>query len=365
MFKAKFLGLGALVAVLATCVPQAFANYLDAVTGSATCSTYSLQVTENDLTPGSLYQINWDLTFTPTSGTPINVSSSTTFTAEQVNGVIQNITEPLGPLTGTYTVTGSVTLQELNNPSQVGVSNPFPVDFAVTSLTCSVTPPPPTCTKTSNSYGSFNGNVVKNGGSIWFNANFSAIGIPKTGATITFTNSTISFTAGGKNYNLPVPNGQIVFSPSATTVSTTFNSLTNAWDTVSPIGGDDEIFLTGLSWPVPVAGLPGGVKNVNWQGTFGASPASANILLQWKWCASAYTSFTSSYNNLCVKPGHNHSCGYQNSSSDHAGTCEGYDTHNVPWKNHVIPGACGNGGNNYNGTCNPPVYVQLNCGCGH
>jgi hypothetical protein len=81
--------------MLATCVPQAFANYIDAVAGSATCSTYSLQVTDNDQTPGSLYQINLDLTFTPASGSPINVTSSATFTAEQVNGVVQNITEPI------------------------------------------------------------------------------------------------------------------------------------------------------------------------------------------------------------------------------------------------------------------------------
>jgi hypothetical protein len=364
MFKAKFLGLGVLVATLATCAPQAFANYIDAVTGSATCSTYSLQVTENDLTAGSLYQINWNLTFTPASGSPINVSSSTTFTAEQVNGVVQNLTEPLGPLTGAYTVSGSVTLQELDNPSDVGVSNPFPVDFSVTSLTCSSTPPPPTCTKTSSNLGSFNSSAISSGGAIWFNANFNATGIPRTGATVTFTNSTISFTAAGKNYNLPVPNGQITFTPSASTITTTFNSLTNTWDTTSPIAGDDEIFLTGLSWPVPAGGLQGNVKNVNWQGTFGVTPSTSNIMIQWKWGAAAYASFTSSYNNLCVKAGHNYSCGYQNSSGDHAGTCEGYDTHNTPWKNHVIPGACGYGGSNYTGTCNPSVCVQLNCGCG-
>jgi len=362
MFKSKFLGLGALVAVLATCVPQAFANYIDAVTGSATCSTYSLQVTENDLSVGGLYQINWNLTFTPTSGSPINVASSTTFTAQEINTVVQNITEPIGPLTGTYTVSGSVTLQELNNPSQVGVSNPFPVDFAVTSLTCTPTPPPPTCSKTSSITNGFSGSWIQSGGSVWFTANFSAQGIPRAGATVTFTNSTISFVANGVSYNLPVPNGQVIFSPSASTVTTTFNSLTNTWDTISPVSGDDELFLTALSWPVPAAGLPGGVNNVKWTGTFGASPSNVNITIGWKWCAAAYSNFTSAYNTLGVKASHSYSCGYNNyKSGDHAGTCEGNDNNNNPWKNHV----CGGGNNNYTGSCSNVTYVQLSCGCGN
>ena len=364
MFKARFLGLGAFVAMLATCVPQAFANYIDAVTGSATCNSYSLQVTENDLTPGGLYQINWDLTFTPTSGTPITVNSSTTFTAGQVNGVVQNLTEPIGPLIGTYAVSGSITLQELDNPSDVGISNPFPVSFAVSTVKCAVTPPPPTCSKNTSISNNFNNTSIPNSDSIWFNANFMAKGIPSTGATITFTNSTISFWANGQSFNLPVPNAQITFTPSVKVVTTTFNSLTNTWDTTSPIGINAEIFLTGLSWRVPSQGLQGGVKNVTWQGTYAVTPSTANVQIEWRWGAAAYWNFTTNYNALGIKAAHYYSGGQDiPNNNDEVGTPENIDGNNNAWKKHLQCGATGNGGCNYTGTFSCIVTLQLDCAC--
>ena len=48
------------------------------------------------------------------------------------------------------------------------------------------------CTSSSNS-SNFNGTPIPSGDYIWFNANFTASGIPSSGATITLTNSAISF----------------------------------------------------------------------------------------------------------------------------------------------------------------------------
>jgi len=105
------------------------------------------------------------------------------------------------------------------------------------------------CTPGSNA-SNFDGTPINPGTFIWFNANFAARGIPSTGATISFTNSTISLTAD-QPYTINVPNAQVTFDPHAVCSSTTFNSATNTWTTTVPLAGSDEIFLSGVSFPVP------------------------------------------------------------------------------------------------------------------
>src|SRR5579862_7000990 len=74
----------------------------------------------------------------------------------------------------------------------------------------------PPSTNTSN----FNGTSIAGGDVIWFSANFTASGVPSTGATLTFNNSTITFTAD-QLYTVAVPNAQIVFDPHAVCAVTT------------------------------------------------------------------------------------------------------------------------------------------------
>ena len=115
-----------------------------------------------------------------------------------------------------------------------------------------------------------NGTPIASGSFIWFNANFTARGIPSTGATILFTNSTISF-AADQPYTLNVPNVQVTFDPTAVCASTTFDTASNTWITTVPVAGDDEIFLSGLAFPVPAgfAQVNGVVHGpVTWQGEF-------------------------------------------------------------------------------------------------
>jgi hypothetical protein len=205
-----------------------------------------------------------------------------------------------------------------------------------------------TCTPGSNA-SNFDGTPIHPGTSIWFNANFSARGIPSTGATISFTNSTISLTAD-QPYTINVPNAQITFDPHAVCSSTTFNSGTNTWMTTVPLAGSDEIFLSGVSFPVPagfdaVGGhVPGAVT---WQGTFKSETAGLSV--SWKWGAAVYSSFTTDYNSLGVKPTHSQTCLYQN--GDHAGTPEGTDPSSGRlYKSFVVGGARGGGGSNWTGS---------------
>jgi hypothetical protein len=234
-------------------------------------------------------------------------------------------------LNGTLSFSGTVSLNG---------SNTIGINFSPTSLTCGATPAQ-TYAGQSTNLSNFNGTPVNSGDWIWLNANFTATGIPTTGAIITLTSSTIS----GVENAFAVPNARIYFSPSATCSSTTFNPMTNTWMTTVPISGDDEILLSGLAVPVPSSGMQGGA-NVSWTGTFGSDVPGVSIA--WKWGAAAYSSFTTDYNALAVKAGHQTACGQ--GKADHAGVPEGVNNDNQPWKQFVIGGTRGGGGSNWTGS---------------
>jgi len=204
-----------------------------------------------------------------------------------------------------------------------------------------------TCSSMPNA-SNFNGTPVAGSSYIWFNANFSAKGIPSTGATILFRNSTISFTAD-QPYVLNVPSAEVTFDPNALCASTTFDTATNTWKTTVPLAGNDEIFLAGLAFPIPATfALVGGrvQGSVVWNGGF--TSETAGISVSWKWGAAVYTVFSTNYNKLGVKPTHQLSCLYYN--SDHAGTPEGIDDSGMSYKSFVTGGARGGGGSNWTGS---------------
>lgn len=205
------------------------------------------------------------------------------------------------------------------------------------------------CPAPSTNVSNFNGTPIQPGSFIWFNANFTAKGIPSTGATINFTASQVSFTAD-QAYIVSVPNAQVTFDPKAVCASTSFDTQSNTWMTKVPLAGSDEIFLTGMAFPVPAgfASVNGKVQgNVTWQGNF--SSATAGISVEWKWGAAVYQVFSPDYNVLGVKPTHNDTCLYYN--SDHAGTPEGVDSASgQPFKAFVTGGARGGGGSNWTGS---------------
>ena len=215
----------------------------------------------------------------------------------------------------------------------------------------------PTCSPSTN-ISNFNGTPIEAGNFIWFNANFSASGIPSVGATISFTSSTITFTAD-QTYTVSVPNAQITFSSSVVCASTSFDTRSNTWNTTVPLSGSDEIFLTGVAFPVPAsfALANGRVQGpVSWQGSFASD--TAGISVAWKWSAAVYTTFSTDYNKLGVKPAHNNVCMYQN--GDHAGTPEGVDPGSGrPFKNFVVGGARGGGGSNWTGSWSGTAGISV------
>ena len=214
------------------------------------------------------------------------------------------------------------------------------------------------CPSTSTNASNFNGTPIAPGRFIWFSANFTASGIPSTGATILFSNSTITFTAD-QPYTVNVPNAQVTFSPNAACSSTTFDTASNTWMTTVPLAGSDEIFLSSVTFPVPAGFADAGGRvsgPVTWQGSFTSSTPGLSVA--WKWGAAVYSAFSVDYNAVGVKPTHSHACLYNN--SDHAGTPEGVDPNSgLLFKSFVVGGARGGGGSNWTGSWSGTVGATV------
>ncbi len=203
---------------------------------------------------------------------------------------------------------------------------------------------------TSSISANFNGTPIAGRDTVWFTSVLKASGLGSTPVTIFVRKSTITFSSNGTNYTVPAPDVNIIFSPGATTGTITFSAAKNQWQlTVPSTGLAGNVLLNAAEYLVPQGGLPGGIKNVTWQANF--STDTAGISMQWQWAAAAYSSFSTDYNAIGVKPvDDNKASQYQN--SDHAGTPENFES-------NVTGGATGGGGSNYTGSYSGTVSLAL------
>jgi len=187
----------------------------------------------------------------------------------------------------------------------------------------------------------FNGTPIAGGDYIWFNSVAKVNGLGLDPVTIGFV-SFIQLTIGGTVQTIQVPSSLVTFSPNVALATTDFEL--GQWNTAVPWPGlAGNVFLTGVLVQAPMpAGLPGGIKNIRWEGTFFS--VAPDLTVQWKWAAAVYGSagFNADYDALGVKPvDDNRASAYLN--SDHAGTPE-----NV--RPNVKGGARGGGGSNFTGS---------------
>ncbi len=147
---------------------------------------------------------------------------------------------------------------------------------------------------------SFNSTPIAEGSFIWFNSAIHVDGLGSDAATIFLNDSAITFAANGTNYNLSVPAATISFDPAAAAASTSFDAASNRWATIVPGGLSGRAFLTGLAFPVPAGGLPGGISSVTWSAAI--STDKPGVTAQWGWGAAVYISFGTDYNALAVNP---------------------------------------------------------------
>jgi hypothetical protein len=211
----------------------------------------------------------------------------------------------------------------------------------------------PLCSTNGSIAANFNGTAINGGDYIWFNANFTAKGIPSSGAVVTFKGSTIAM----NGQILVVPSARITFSSAYSCVATNYDALNNTFNTTAPLGGSDEIFLTGLAYPVP-SGFGGSNTAPVWTGTFGSNVPG--VSMSWKWGAAVYTTFSTNYSALNPLAGHGNAC-VGNSGGDHAGTPEGIASTGLLFKKYVVGGARGGGGSNWTGSWSGTQSVTPVC----
>jgi hypothetical protein len=200
------------------------------------------------------------------------------------------------------------------------------------------TPEDEGCVVASQIKSEFNGTAILAGDCIWFNSHFKLKGVGSNLVTVQVTDINVS----SSEFDLDLPDALVTFNPSATTATTTFNSVLNRWETTVPSNYTSNVFMSGGFLHLPT-GLKGGVKNVYWSATFHiVTPVP--VSLSWQWSAAAYESPACDvpYADLCVKPvDSNTLSAYHN--SDHAGTPECVKT-------YVTGGARGGGGSNFTGS---------------
>jgi hypothetical protein len=325
-----------------------------ATTASITVTTpgdYSVTQTVNGYTsaaasgtaaPLVIPQLSGSLIATATSGTAFTYSAASTtagtaftWSRATVTGISNAVASGTGSVTETLvnTTTSPVNVVYVYTLTANGCTNTQNVVVSVNPVPTGV------CTISNTSLTSnFNGTAIPAVRYIWFNSSFDP-GPLSTGTdpvTITVTNGVISFTANNVQYTLNVPNARIRFDATVTSASTQF--INNVWETVVPRSYTNDIFMSGLSYPVPV-NFPGNYMNVKW--TTNISIDKPGISLGWRWAAAVYTSFAGNA-GINVKP-INGSTQNPYANTDRAGTPENF-------KSFVADGAKGTGGTNYTGS---------------
>ena len=247
------------------------------------------------------------------------------------------------------------------------------------------------CTSTISA--NFNGTAIPAGSSIWFTSVLTPAGQPMIPSSIYVYSFTISFTANGTTYycyNHP-PVNRINFSSSAKTAQLIYYQSSNSWISTVPTGLSGNVLLAPCILEVPdgrvgccnaAFGLPGSIP-VTWTMTI-VSETEQPIV--WQWGAAVYSQFPPAQiagcGSNCIGGGEtgtrfdevgakatddlpSQDCvnatgdpfepgtGTASCSAPYAelaGTPEGVNSDNKPWKQFLIGGGTGNGGSNWTGT---------------
>jgi hypothetical protein len=140
----------------------------------------------------------------------------------------------------------------------------------------------------------------------------------------------VTLTLNGTSYALP--DGVLIFDPSApATITTTFTG-TQWLTTINPNDLSDEIFFTGAAIPVTAGIAAGGKATVSYT----VQTSAPGLSVSWQWSAGVYTYWPADWNQAEIQPYH---------SAAHAGT-----PLNRTVQTSLIQGPRGGGGSNFTGS---------------
>ncbi|HEY5621571.1 MAG TPA: PEP-CTERM sorting domain-containing protein, partial [Pontiella sp.] len=177
----------------------------------------------------------------------------------------------------------------------------------------------------------FNGTSIPSPRYIWFNSHLTSVSGASEPFTLYISNQHVTFSKDGSAYDVAIPDAAIHFVAGATPSS---SFAANTWSTTVPDDNNDP-FMSGFGWQVPVSGLSGGINPVTWTADFSASVEG--LSLNWQWSAAVYTTFTDDMSLVGATP------------VDGAG---GFSQSGSPanYSDYVVGGARGGGGSNFTGS---------------
>lgn len=206
-----FLALSGLLALVGS---TARANQIDSANASVLCNSYSISVNASDLVDtGVTFSISYTITLTPTSGTPIVITSSIPVTPDSNSNFSTTVSNSLGPLSGDFSVTGSASLVETDSNNNSVTQNTVDISFSTPTFSCGT---PPTGKTFSIGPSSMEGNLFIHPGD-WVNGGYSFSFVdgshPATNYTVTAT-VTVPVTCpqgGGSGGNIVVSLGTVTY----------------------------------------------------------------------------------------------------------------------------------------------------------
>ena len=320
------LGLVAISAVPAS------AHQLQSASATANCQGFNLSVVAVALTVGRTYTVDYNFTVTCNGGTPVNVPGSFKFVATATTMTVTT-SGTFSGLSGNCVVTGTAFLVAgTNKVRTIIINGGTSATLDCPGFVCTI---PPSGTQISGAPVSWNKfNTVGSNDVVWINAHIGKpSGIPTNAATtVQFTG--VTFTLNGQAY--PLPDGFLIFDPSAPATPTTSYDSTylphGRWvTTLNPNNLFDEIFFDGQAVPVDSNISGGGSATISY-----TTESTDNILaFDWQWSAAVYTYWPGN-NQAEILPYHN---------SLHAGT-----PLNPAVQQSLIQGPRGGGGSNFTGS---------------
>jgi hypothetical protein len=321
------LGLVAISAVPAS------ANVLKSATATANCQGFTLTMFATGLVPGKTYVIDYTFTITCDNGSPLTIPGSVTFTPTGKTATV-TASGTFPGLSGKCVVTGTAVL-EIGKHRKITIvinGGPSATLDCGTGFVCII---PPSGTQISGGPVSWNKfNTSGSNNVVWINAHIGKpSGIPTNEVTtVQFTG--VTFVLNGQTY--PLPDGFLIFDPSApATPTTSFDSTfmpNGRWvTTLNPNNLFDEIFFDGQAVPVDANITGGGSATLSYT----TKSTDNNLAFDWQWSAAAYT-FWPGNNQAEILPYH---------QSLHAGT-----PLNPAVQQSLIQGPRGGGGSNYTGS---------------
>jgi phospholipase C len=170
---------------------------------------------------------------------------------------------------------------------------------------------------------------IASGSDIWFSATADiTLKESSSATTVFYSGQAVNLELKGGNgipLSIAAPNSQVVFSPFATSVTTTYT--TEGWVTTAPVGFQGNLFIGGVAYQVPT-GVNLAGDRADWTGDF--SGTTVSFTLNWKWAGAVYSSLGTStigsaafYNGLGIKPVDSRT-GSSYSNNNPAGTPENF-----------------------------------------